>query len=90
MTKQEMIDRVARDAKITKIKAAKAIESIVSLITRGLKRGESTPLVGFGTFSVERRKARKGRNFQTGKSLKITARRVVRFACSKALKEKIR
>ncbi len=89
MNKPEMIERVARDAKITKIEAAKAIDSIVSLITRALKRGERTILVGFGTFSVKRRKARMGRNIQTGEPLKIPARRVVRFTSSKVLKENI-
>ena len=89
MNKAEMIKRVARDAKITKIEAAKVIDSIVSLITRALKRGERTILVGFGTFSVKRRKARMGRNIQTGEPLKIPARRVVRFTSSKVLKEKI-
>ena len=89
MTKAEMIERVARDAKITKIEAAKAMDSIVSLITRALKRGERTILVGFGTFSVKRRKARVGRNIHTGEPLKIPARRVVRFTSSKVLKEKI-
>ena len=89
MNKAEMIERVARDAKITKIQAAKAIDSIVSLITRALKRGERTVLVRFGTFSVKHRKARMGRNIQTGEPLKIPARRVVVFTSSKALKEKI-
>jgi len=89
MNKAEMIERVARDAKIRKIEAAKAIDSIVSLITRALKRGERTILVGFGTFSVKRRKARMGTNIQTGEPLKIPARRVVRFTSSKVLKEKI-
>lgn len=89
MNKAEMIERVARDAKITKIEAAKAIDSIVSLITRALKRGERTVLVRFGTFSVKHRKARMGRNIQTGEPLKIPARRVVRFTSSKALKENI-
>ena len=89
MNKAEMIDRVSRDAKITKIEAAKAIDSIVSLITQALKRGERTILVRFGTFSVKRRKARMGRNIQTGEPLKIPARRVVRFTSSKVLKEKI-
>ena len=89
MNKAEMIERVARDAKITKIEAAKAIDSIVSLITQALKRGERTILVRFGTFSVKRRKARMGRNIQTGEPLKIPARRVVVFTSSKILKEKI-
>ncbi len=90
MNKGELIERVAKEAKITKVEASRAIDSVFSSIRKTLKRGEKTSLVGFGTFSVTRRKARTGRNPQTGEPLRIPARRVVRFSSGKALKETIR
>lgn len=90
MNKGELIERVAKEAKITKVEASRAIDSVFTSIRKTLKRGEKTSLVGFGTFSVTRRKARTGRNPQTGEPLRIPARRVVRFTSGKALKETIR
>ncbi len=90
MNKGELIERVAKDSKITKVEASRAIDSVFTNIRKTLKRGEKTSLVGFGTFAVTRRKARIGRNPQTGAPIKIPARRVVRFTSGKALKETIR
>ena len=90
MNTGELIERVAKEAKITKVEVGRAIDSVFSSIRKTLKRGEKTSLVGFGTFSVTRRKARTGRNPQTGEPLRIPARRVVRFSSGKALKETIR
>ncbi len=90
MNKGELIERVAKEAKITKVEASRAIDAVFTTIRKTLKRGEKTSLVGFGTFSVTRRKARTGRNPQTGEPLRIPARRVVRFSSGKALKETIR
>lgn len=90
MNKGELINRVSKDAKLSKVEAGRAIDSVFHNITRALKRGEKSNLVGFGTFAVTRRKARTGRNPQTGEPLKIPARRVVRFTSGKALKETIR
>jgi DNA-binding protein HU-beta len=90
MNKGELIERVAKDARITKVEAGRAIDSVFNNIRKTLKRGEKTSLVGFGTFSVSRRKARTGRNPQSGEAIKIPARKVVRFTSGKALKETIR
>jgi DNA-binding protein HU-beta len=86
MNKGDLINTVAKDVKITKVQAAKAIDSVVDNITRTLKKGERTSLVGFGTFSISRRKARTGRNPQTGAPLRIPAKRVVKFTPGKTLK----
>jgi DNA-binding protein HU-beta len=86
MNKGDLIHFVARDVKITKVQAAKAIDSLVEHITRTLKRGERTSLVGFGTFSISRRKARTGRNPQTGAPLRIPAKKVVKFTTGKVLR----
>ncbi len=90
MNKAELISRVARDTRITKVQAARVIDSLLEHITRTLKKGERASLVGFGTFTVGRRRARTGRNPQTGAPIIIPARRVVRFAAGKALKSEVR
>ena len=86
MNKGDLINLVAKDSKITKVQAAKTIDSLVDNITRMLKKGERTSLVGFGTFSIARRKARAGRNPQTGEPIRIPAKRVVKFTPGKTLK----
>jgi len=86
MNKGDLISLVAKDSKITKVQAAKTIDSLVDNITRMLKKGERTSLVGFGTFSIARRKARAGRNPQTGEPIRIPAKRVVKFTPGKTLK----
>jgi len=90
MNKAELTNRVARDNRITKVQAAKVIDSFLDHILKGLKRGERSSLVGFGTFTVGRRKARTGRNPQTGAPIAIPARRVVRFTTGKLLKSEVR
>ena len=90
MNKAELTARVARDTKMTKVQAARVIDSLLEHITRTLKRGERTSLVGFGTFTIAKRKARTGRNPQTGSPIQIPARRVVRFTSGKTLKSEIR
>lgn len=73
MTKAELIDKIASDAKITKKAATVAVGTMVGEITKALKKGQRVPLVGFGTFMVRRTKARKGRNPRTGEEIKIKA-----------------
>jgi len=90
MNKAELTARVARDTRITKVQAARVIDSLLDHIMRTLKKGERTSLVGFGTFTIARRKARTGRNPQTGSPIQIPARRVVRFTSGKMLKSEIR
>ena len=79
MNKADLIERIAAAAGTTKTQAALAIESMVSGITGALKKGERVALVGFGTFSAVQRRARNGRDPQTGAVIKIPARRVARF-----------
>jgi DNA-binding protein HU-beta len=79
LTKAELIDKISKDADITKAAAGLAIDSMMEGISKSLKKGQKTTLVGFGTFSVSKRKARTGRNPQTGETIKIKAKNVVRF-----------
>ncbi len=90
MTKAELIEKMAGDAKISKVAAGAALASFMTNVTKALKKknGKVT-LVGFGTFAKVRRKARKGRNPQTGEPIKIKAHNVVTFKAGKKLKEAI-
>ncbi|HME45872.1 MAG TPA: HU family DNA-binding protein [Syntrophorhabdales bacterium] len=90
MTKAELIDKMAKDAKVTKAAADKAINSFVDGVKKSLKKGEKVTLIGFGTFSVTQRKARMGRNPQTGKEIKIPARKAPKFAAGMALKKAVK
>lgn len=89
MTKQEVIAKIAKDADITKTKAAAAVASLIEGITKSLKKGDSVAFVGFGTFKISQRKARLARNPRTGAPIKIPKRRVVRFSAGKALKSAV-
>ena len=90
MTKAELVAKAAREAKISKVAAATAINSFMDGITKALKKkGGKVTLVGFGTFSKVRRKARKGRNPQTGAPIKIKATNVVKFRPGKKLKSAV-
>ncbi|MCF8068766.1 MAG: HU family DNA-binding protein [Desulfobacterales bacterium] len=90
MTKAELVENMATDAKVTKTAAAAALESFIANVTKALKKKEGkVTLVGFGTFQKMRRKARKGRNPQTGEQIKIKACNVVKFKPGKKLKEAI-
>jgi len=90
MTKEEFISRIAKETGISKALAEKVVNSFTSNVTRVLKRGERLSLTGFGTFSVVRRRARKGRHPQTGKEIKIPSTRVARFKPGKLLKAEIK
>ena len=85
MTKAELIAVMAEGAGVTKAAAAKALECYTAAVAKELKKSGKLGLVGFGTFSVVKRKAREGRNPQTGKTIKIAAKRVVKFKAGKAL-----
>ena len=89
MNKGDLIEKIVSEVKITKADAGRVLESIVDGITQSLKRGERTTISGFGTFSVSKRKARVGRNPQTGEPTNIPARRVARFTAGKELKEEL-
>jgi DNA-binding protein HU-beta len=90
MNKQELIAKIAKDTGISKAAAAAAIDSLVDGIKKSLKKGNSITLVGFGTFSISKRKARIGRNPQTGAAVKIAARKVARFKAGKGLKDAVK
>ncbi len=87
MNKTELVNAVAERTGLSKAKSAEAVDGIISAISDSLKRGEKVSLVGFGTFEVVKREARKGRNPQTGKEITIPAKNVVRFKAGKKLKD---
>jgi DNA-binding protein HU-beta len=90
MTKAELVGVIAKVAGITKDKAAKALDAYEDTVTKELKKTGKLILVGFGTFSVVKRKAREGRNPQTGKAIKIPAKKVVKFKAGKTLADKVK
>lgn len=79
MNKTELIDAMAADSGITKASAKKALESFLGNVEGSLKKGDRISLVGFGSWSVSKRNAREGRNPQTGKTIQIAAKNVVKF-----------
>jgi len=90
MTKAELVGSIAKDAGISKVAASGALNSFMANVTKALKKKDGkVTLVGFGTFSKVRRKARKGRNPQTGAPIKIKACNVVKFRPGKKLKSAI-
>ena len=90
MTKADLIEQMAKDAGISKVAAAAALNSFTEGITKALKKKDGkVTLVGFGTFAKIRRKARKGRNPQTGEPIKIKAANVVKFRPGKKLSESV-
>ena len=90
MNKQEVVTRIAKDTGMTKSAAAAALDSLLDSITRSLKKGDAVSFVGFGTFKISNRKARKARNPQTGATINIPKRRVPRFSAGKGLKQAVR
>ena len=90
MNKQELIAKIAKDTQSSKVNAAAAVDSLIEGITKSLKKGDAVAFVGFGTFKIAQRKARTARNPQTGATIQIPKRRVVRFTAGKALKDAIR
>lgn len=90
MTKAELIDRIASGAGLSKTDASKALDSTLNSIKASLKKGQKVTLVGFGTFSTKKRKARKGRNPRTGQVINIPAAKVPKFTSGKALKDAVK
>ncbi len=89
MNKAELIDSVAAEAKISKADAQRALDSTIGSITKALKKGERVALVGFGSFSIAKRAARTGRNPQTGKEIKIAAKKVAKFKAGAELSKAV-
>ena len=79
MNKAELIEAIANGSKLTKADAGRALDSTIEAVGKALKKGDRISLVGFGSFSVAKRAARTGRNPQTGKEIKIAAKKVVKF-----------
>ena len=90
MNRQELVTKIAKDTGITKTCAAKVVDSFLDGISRSLKKGSPVTFVGFGTFKTTQRKARTARNPQTGDTIKVPKRRIVRFTPGKKLKTLVR
>ena len=92
MYKPELIEAIAKDAKLSKSEAERALNSFIERTTKALKNGKKVSLIGFGTFSVLKRDARKGTNPQNGKTIKISAKKFAKFKggaeLSKAINKK--
>jgi len=89
MKKMELIERIAAEADVPKSKAQKHFEAFEEVVTEALKAGEEVQITGFGKFSVKERKAREGRNPQTGEKMRIAAQKVPSFSAGNALKEAV-
>jgi len=89
MNKTDLIEAVAK-VTCTKKEAAVAVDATLAAIQKALKKGNAVTLVGFGTFRVSKRKARTGRNPQTGKAIKIAAKKVPVFKAGKGLKDAVK
>jgi DNA-binding protein HU-beta len=89
MNKSELIAKVAKDARLTKGEAGVAVEATIENIVKALRGGDDVRLVGFGTFSVTRRKAGEARNPQTGKTVKLAASKRPKFKAGKIFKEAV-
>jgi len=89
MKKAELVEAIAQKAGLSKADANRALDATFEVITKALKKGERVPVAGFGTFNVSKRKAREGRNPQTGATVKIPARKAVTFKAGTALKDAV-
>ena len=88
MNKEDIINEVAK-ATCSKVEAGEAVNAFLEAVKKALKKGDKVTLVGFGTFSVAKRSARTGRNPQTGKPIKIAAKKVPKFTAGKKLKDAV-
>jgi DNA-binding protein HU-beta len=89
MNKAQLIEEVAK-VTCSKKEAALAVDASLAAIKKALKKGEAVTLVGFGTFGISKRKAREGRNPQTGAAIKIAAKKVPVFKAGKGLKDAVK
>ena len=89
MNKAELIEAIAKDTGLSKAKSGEVLDSTLNTISKNLKRGKNVTLIGFGTFSVNKRKARKGRNPQTGEEIKIKAKKIAKFKAGKRLSDNL-
>ncbi len=86
MNKQELIVAISKESKLSKAASKKALESLTKIVKGAVKKGDRVAIAGFGSFSVIKRKARTGRNPQTGKEIKIKARKAPKFTAAKDFK----
>lgn len=89
MNKGDLITKIAENAKVSRAQASEALNAVLENVAQALKEGDKVTLIGFGTFSVSRREARSGRNPQTGKSINIEAKNVIKFKPGKELTDKV-
>ncbi len=89
MNKAELVAKMSDDAGISKTQANAAVDSFIDAVTKTLKKDGKVTLVGFGTFTVGKRKARAGRNPKTGEAIKIKAKKVAKFKAGKELADKL-
>ncbi len=89
MNKADLIESIANSADLSKASAGRALAAAIESITKALKKGDTVTLVGFGTFSVRNRAARKGHNPRTGEEIQIKASNVLRFKAGKKIKAAI-
>lgn len=87
--KGDLIESVAKAADLSKSNASSAVNAVIDTISASLKKGNAVTITGFGSFSVSKRKARNGRNPQTGETIKIKASKVAKFKPGKALKDAV-
>lgn len=90
MNKAELVEAMASEAGLSKADAKKALDAFINTTTKALKKDDRVALVGFGSFSVSKRAARKGRNPQTGKEINIKAKKVVKFKAGADLQSKVK
>ena len=90
MNKAELVEAIAKETKLSKVDSTKALDAFVNQTTKALKSGGHVALVGFGTFKVAKRAARNGRNPQTGKTIKIAAKKVAKFKAGAALAKAVK
>lgn len=90
MNKSDLVDAISKSSKLTKVDSQRALEGFITATTKALKKGERVALVGFGSWSVAKRAARIGRNPQTGKAIKIKAKKVAKFKAGSDLKKAVK
>ncbi len=90
MTKAELVDKIASNAGLTKADAGRSLDATLDAIKMAMKKDQKVTLVGFGTFSVSKRKARKGRNPRTGEDINIPETNVPKFTAGKTLKNAVK
>ena len=89
MSKQQLVEKMAEKAGLTKADAARALDAMLASVEDALKAGDKVTLVGFGTFATSKREAREGRKPKTGETVKIAARNAVTFKAGSKLKDAV-